>query len=67
LRLFFGCFSAHRFYVVKSHTAIAQLVLTFSVIGILVSSPWVLIDWILIFTSNFRDDMDLKVTEWNAN
>lgn len=49
LCFFFGGFGVHRFYVGKVGTGVLQL-LTFGGLGI-----WVLIDFVLIATSNFTD------------
>lgn len=64
LAFFLGMFGAHRFYVGKTGTAIVILILSISIFGILISSVWVLIDWILILAGNFKDDMGLKLTQW---
>lgn len=60
----FGLFGAHRFYAGKPGSAIAQLLLTISMIGILISSVWVFIDWILILCGAFRDGDNAKITKW---
>ncbi|MDR6305885.1 TM2 domain-containing membrane protein YozV [Nitrobacter vulgaris] len=65
LAFFLGMFGAHRFYVGKTGTAIAQLGLSLTVIGVLVSSPWVFIDWILIISGSFRDGEGRKITRWD--
>jgi TM2 domain-containing membrane protein YozV len=49
LNIFLGGWGAHRFYVGKIGTGLAQL-LTFGGLGI-----WVLVDFILILTGNFKD------------
>jgi len=66
LALFVGIFGVHRFYVGKTATGVVQLLLTISVIGVLVSSPWVFVDWIVILCGNFKDDMGRKITRWDA-
>ena len=62
LAFFFGPFGAHRFYVNKTATAVVQLLLTLTGIGLLISGPWVFIDWIVIICGNFRDDDGRKIT-----
>jgi len=48
LWLVFGMFGAHRFYLGRKGSAIAQLILTLTVFGTLVSFPWWLVDAFLI-------------------
>ena len=52
---FLGIFGAHRFYVGKVGSAIAQLLLTLTILGTVVSSIWVLVDLIMIICQQFRD------------
>lgn len=52
---FLGMFGAHRFYVGRVGSAIAQLVLTLTIGGIVVSSIWVLVDLVMIICQKFRD------------
>ena len=54
LCLFLGGVGAHRFYTGHTGTAILQLVLTFSFIGIIISAPWAFIDLICIICGNFK-------------
>ncbi|HTV39460.1 MAG TPA: protein kinase [Candidatus Sulfotelmatobacter sp.] len=54
----FGVFGAHRFYVGKIGTAIAQL-FTFGGFGI-----WATIDWILILCKVFTDANGRRLTNW---
>ena len=48
LWFFLGLLGIHRFYLGQKGTAIAQLILTITVIGIIVSSIWALVDAFLI-------------------
>lgn len=48
LWFFLGGFGAHRFYMKKTGSAVAQLILTITVIGAIVSCIWVLIDAFLL-------------------
>lgn len=52
--LFIGGFGIHRFYTGHIATGIIQLLLTISVVGMVITGPWVLIDLILIVTDNFK-------------
>jgi hypothetical protein len=52
-----GVFGAHRFYVGKTGTGLAQL-FTLGGLGL-----WMLYDLILILTAQFRDADDRRVTE----
>jgi TM2 domain-containing membrane protein YozV len=58
LCFFFGVFGAHRFYVGKVGSGIAQL-LTVGGLGI-----WALIDLILIVCGVFTDKAGYKITLW---
>jgi TM2 domain-containing membrane protein YozV len=58
LCFFLGIFGAHRFYVGKVGTGIAQI---FTIGGL---GLWWLFDLILILTSSFTDENGVKITEW---
>jgi predicted Ser/Thr protein kinase/DUF4097 and DUF4098 domain-containing protein YvlB len=58
LAFFFGVFGAHRFYVGKIGTGIAQL-FTLGGMGI-----WMTIDWILILCQVFTDAQGRRITNW---
>lgn len=50
LWIFLGIFGAHRFYMGKTGSAIAQLVLTLTVIGSFVTTVWWIVDAFLLHT-----------------
>src|SRR5436190_16572876 len=58
LAFFFGVFGAHRFYVGKVGTGLAQL-FTFGACGI-----WSTVDWILLVCKAFTDSEGKRLTEW---
>ncbi|WP_058302545.1 TM2 domain-containing protein [Gorillibacterium timonense] len=47
---FLGMFGAHRFYMGKTGSAVAQLILTLTVIGLIVTAIWWIVDAFLIHT-----------------
>lgn len=54
LCLFLGGFGAHRFYTGHTGSAIAQLLMCFSLFLSPVTAIWVLVDLITIITKNFK-------------
>lgn len=44
LLIFLGMFGAHRFYLGRTGSGVAQLLLTISIIGTIVSFIWVFVD-----------------------
>ena len=48
LWFFFGFFGVHRFYAGKTKSAIVQLVLTLTGVGLVVNIPWLLADLFMI-------------------
>lgn len=54
LCFFLGGFGAHRFYTGHTGSGIAQLVLTFTVIGAFISIPWIWIDFFTILCGGFK-------------
>jgi TM2 domain-containing membrane protein YozV len=61
--LFLGGFGAHRFYVGKIGSAIAQLGLSLTIIGLPFSLLWVWIDLLMIITGNFKDGEGRKIDQ----
>jgi TM2 domain-containing membrane protein YozV/predicted Ser/Thr protein kinase len=58
LAFLFGWLGAHRFYVGKTGTAVAQM-FTFGGFGI-----WMLVDWILLLCKAFTDGQGRRITRW---
>lgn len=48
LWFFVGLFGGHNFYLKRTGVAVAQLILTITIIGMLVSAIWVMVDAFLI-------------------
>ena len=65
LVFFFGVFGAHRFYVGKTGTAVAMLLISLTLVGMIGTGVWAVIDMILILCSEFKDKEGNKLTEWN--
>lgn len=61
LAWFLGLFGAHRFYVGKNGSAIAMLILSLTIVGLLVTSIWTLVDMITIICGNFTDAKGKKI------
>jgi len=66
LVIFLGMFGAHRFYAGKTGSAIAQLILTLTFFGMIVSGIWVFIDFLLILFGGFADGKGAKMSDWNG-
>lgn len=64
LAFFVGVFGVHRFYVGKTGSGVAMLVLTITVIGSVVTVIWATVDWILIVCGAFRDAEGRRLTVW---
>lgn len=57
---FLGCFGAHNFYNNKTGIAVAQLILTLTIIGSFISLIWVIVDLIMILCNSYTDSNNLK-------
>lgn len=64
LAFLFGGFGVHRFYVGRSATAVLQLLMTLSIVGLIVSFIWVWVDIIMIIAGSFRDKNGDVVRNW---
>ncbi len=58
LCMFCGCLGLHRFYTSKNKTAIIQLLLSISVIGLPMALIWIIYDFFLILYNDFTDSDD---------
>lgn len=48
LAFFLGIFGAHRFYLRQTTSAIVMLVLTLTLCGIVITSIWAFVDWVIL-------------------
>lgn len=64
MAFFVGVFGVHRFYVGRTSSAIAMLLLTLSVVGVFITAIWATIDWIMILCGAFEDDEQKLLTRW---
>ena len=48
LGVFLGLFGAHRFYLNRKGSGIAMLLLSITILGLVITIPWHVIDWFLI-------------------
>ncbi len=56
-----GVFGAHRFYVGKTGTAIAMIVISCTFVGLIVTGIWTIVDMITIICGNFTDAKGKKL------
>jgi len=61
---FLGTLGIHRFYVGKTGSGIAMLLLTLSILGLLVTGVWALIDWIMVASGSFKDGEGKLIKTW---
>lgn len=61
---FFGLFGVHRFLVGKVGSGVAMLILTVTFVGMIVSVPWAIIDFIVILSGGFTDKRGNHIEEW---
>ncbi|HEY1612160.1 MAG TPA: TM2 domain-containing protein [Rhizomicrobium sp.] len=57
LAIFLGVFGAHRFYLKRTGSAVAMLLLSITLLGLVVTSIWTLVDLFLI-PGMIREDID---------
>jgi TM2 domain-containing membrane protein YozV len=61
---FLGTLGIHRFYVGKTGSGIAMLLLTLSLFGLLITGIWALIDWIMVASGSFKDGEGKLIKTW---
>ena len=61
LAFFLGAFGVHRFYAGKVGSGLAQLFLSLSIVGLMVTGVWVFCDWVVILSGDFKDGDGLKI------
>ncbi|WP_407965033.1 TM2 domain-containing protein [Bartonella sp. C271] len=59
---FTGMFGTHRFIVGKVGTGIVMLVLSLSVVGLIVTAVWAILDFVFILAGSFTDKNGNKIT-----
>lgn len=64
LCFFIGLFGAHRFYAGKTGSGVAMLVLSLSLVGLVVTGIWALVDLIVLIVGGFRDGDGRRMTDW---
>ncbi len=60
LAFFLGIFGAHHFYLGRNRPGIIMLCLSLSVIGLLVSFPWKIVNWFTVWseTTDVNDELE---------
>jgi len=58
---FLGIFGGHRFYMGRTGTAVTQLILSITVVGMLVTSIWWIIDAFLLHSQVREHNQQLEV------
>ncbi len=64
LAFFLGTFGLHRMYVGKIGSGLAQLILTITIIGAVITVVWVFFDFIFILIGSFKDKDDMPLKNW---
>ena len=65
LAFFFGVFGVHRFYVGKTGTAVAMLLLDLTLVGFAVTGVWAMVDCLFIAFGEFTDADGRKLLDWD--
>lgn len=64
LSLFLGAWGAHRFYAGKKGSAIAMLVISCTIVGLLITGVWNTIDFIMVIAGSFKDENGDTIKNW---
>src|SRR5699024_8691478 len=64
LCFFVGFLGVHRFYAGKVGSGAAMLLLTLSVVGVVVTGVWALVDFITLAVGGFRDGDGRPIRNW---
>ena len=65
LAWFVGPLGVHRFYAGKTGSGVAMLLISLTLVGLLVTGIWALIDLIVLATGNFKDGDGELMKEWS--
>lgn len=65
LSIFVGVFGIHRMYAGKIISGVFQMLITLTGFGVIITSIWVLFDFIFIVIGSFRDSTGAYITEWS--
>lgn len=58
-----GIFGVHRFMVGRVRTGVLMLVLSLSVVGLMITGIWAIVDFILILAGKFTDKNGNQITD----
>ncbi|MGF7156685.1 TM2 domain-containing protein [Bartonella heixiaziensis] len=61
---FSGIFGVHRFMVGRVWTGALMLILSLSIVGLIITGIWVIVDFIVIAAGKFTDKNGNKITRW---
>lgn len=64
LSLFLGPLGIHRFYVGKTASGVVMLLLSLTIVGLIVTAIWNLVDFITIIVGGFRDGDGKVLNRW---
>ncbi|MBX4336210.1 NINE protein [Bartonella raoultii] len=59
-----GIFGVHRFMVGKVKTGALMLILSLSIVGLMITGIWAIVDFIVIVAGRFTDKDGKQITRW---